>query len=133
MTIEAKDLMQFVGLAVSIGTALYAWIMSQGKAHEPKIKELGEALDVRVKEITTRLDRKADRLNALEGEVKRLSGEMLHLPDKGMVHRLELSLKDMQAQINGQGEVVKAVERTMQRVETFLLDNQGRPPRRSSK
>lgn len=116
MTIDGDMLLKGLTLVFSVGTAFYAWVMSQGKAHEPRLKDLDE-----------RCAKLADKLQAAEARVSTLEGELTHLPDKDMVHRLELSLKDMQAQINGQGEVVKAVERTMQRVEAFLLDAQNRP------
>lgn len=117
MTIDADTLIKVLTFAVSVGGALYAWVMSQGKAAEPKLKEMSDKLVAA-----------EAKLSAAEGRIAKLEGEMTHLPDKDMVHRLELGLKDMQAQINGQGEIVKAVERTMQRVETFLLEAQGRAP-----
>lgn len=116
MTIDGDMLIKALTLVVSVGGALYAWVMSQGKAHEPRLKELND-----------RIAAGETKLAAAEGRITKLEGEMVHLPDKDMVHRIELGMKDMQSRIEAQAEVVKAVERTMQRVETFLLDAQSRP------
>lgn len=116
MTIDGDILLKTLTLMFSVGTAIYAWVMSQGKAHEPKFKDL-----------TDKLVATEDKLSKAEGRIAKLEGEMVHLPDKDMVHRIELGMKDMQARIEAQAEVVKAVERTMQRVESFLLDAQSKP------
>lgn len=127
MTIDGDMLLKIVSLAVSVGAGLYAWVMSQGKAAEHDIKTLREWADKEVASLRS-------EVAGATGRVSKIEGEMVHLPDKDMVHRIELGMKDMQSRIEAQAEVVKAVERTMQRVESFLLEAQSRPaPARRSK
>ncbi len=116
MTIEADTLMKALTLLLAGGSLFYTWVMSQGKAYEPKFKELADRLESLSRDAT-----------AAAGRIAKVEGEMTHLPDKDTVHRIELGMKDMQSRIDAQGEVVKAVERTMTRVEEFLLQQQNRP------
>lgn len=116
MTIDPGQLISFLGLVISVGGSLYAWVMSQGRAAEHDIEKLRSE--------NTKL---ADALAVAVGRIAKVEGEMTHLPDKDTVHRIELGMSDMKAQINAQAEVVKAVKSTMERVESFLLAAQSAP------
>lgn len=131
MTIDGDMALKLMTFAISIGTALYAWVISQGRAYEPKLKELAEHCDGVTREFAARLEREIDRIAKVEGDLVRMAGEMAHLPSKDMVHRIELGMKEMQARIEAQAEVTRAVERTMQRIEAFMLETQNRPVARS--
>ena len=117
MTIDADTLIKTMTLLFSVGTAAYAWIMAQGKAHEPKFKDL-----------TDKLASAEQKLQAAEGRIAKLEGEMKHMPDQGAVHKLELGLKEVQSQMATHSEIVKRVERTMERVETFLDEQRRSAP-----
>lgn len=113
MTIDGNSLLQVFQFALPIAVGIYSWIASQNKDAHVEIGRL------------------RDENQKLGGRIAKIEGEMVHLPDKDMVHRIELGMKDMQSRIEAQAEVVKAVERTMQRVETFLLDAQSKAPARA--
>lgn len=116
MTVDADTLIKTLTLLMAAGTGLYAWVMSQGKAAMPELEKL-----------RAEMAKLSDQVTASSGRLTKVEGEMAHLPDRDMVHRIELGMRDMQARIDAQAEVVKAVERTMNRVETFLLEAQNRP------
>jgi polyribonucleotide nucleotidyltransferase len=109
VTIDGDSLLKIINFMLPIAVGIYTWIVTQNNDAHHEIKALDE------------------KLTAATGRVSKLEGEITHLPDKDMVHRIELGMKDMQSRIEAQAEVVKAVERTMQRVETFLLEAQNRP------
>lgn len=116
MTIEADTLMKALTLLLAAGSLFYTWVMSQGKAHEPKMRELAE-----------KLDEAATKLGAAEGRIAKLEGEMKHMPDQSAVHKLELAVNDVKAQMATSNEIVKRVERTMERVEAFLDEQRMTP------
>lgn len=117
MTIDGDSLLRVIQIALPIAVGIYAWVMGQNKETVHAVAALRELLDTETKAIRV-------EISAATGRVSKVENEMQHLPDKDMVHRIELGMKDMQTQIGAQAEVVKTVERTMQRVETFLLEVQ---------
>jgi len=86
-----------VALLISIGTSVTAFFTSGSK-------------------------RNAEKLADVEGRVQKLEGEMRHLPDKDAVHRLELTLKDLQAEIMKIGTSAEQSARSTARMETYLLE-----------
>lgn len=111
MQIDGDTLVKVLTLAFAIGSTLYTWSQAKNKAGAEALKEL----DQKVSGVRS-------ELVAVVTRVSKIEGELTHMPDKDTVHRLELSLKDMQARIDAQGETVKGLASTMRRVEEFLLN-----------
>ncbi len=111
MQIDIDSLIKGLTLAFAIGSTFYTWSQAKNKAGAEALKDL----DAKVGLVR-------GELAAMTTRVSKIEGELTHMPDKDTVHRLELSLKDMQARIDAQGETVKAVANTMRRVEEFLLN-----------
>ncbi|MHA7881733.1 DUF2730 family protein [Nitratireductor rhodophyticola] len=104
---DLQDLMPWLSataLIISLGTSVSTFLTSGAKQNSKKIADLDEAA------------------KALESRVQELETEMRHLPDKDAVHRLELTLKDMSAEIIKIGTSAEQSARTTARVEAYLLE-----------
>jgi len=99
-----KEWAGVVGAIVSILVLVYGWLTSGSKENSKKLADQQLAMD------------------GLDSRVQALESEMRHLPDKELVHRLELTMKDMQVQMAGMAASAEATARTARRVEEFLLD-----------
>ena len=91
-------------LIISLGTTVSTFLTSGAKQNAKKIADLDESS------------------KALESRVQELETEMRHMPDKDAVHRLELTLKDMQTEIIKIYTSAEQSARTTARVETYLLE-----------
>ncbi len=85
-----------VALLISIGTAISTFVNSGAKAN-------GETLSDHEK-----------RIQAVETELR-------HLPDRAMVHDLQLTLKDIQIEMASIKAATEQSTRTSRRVEEYLL------------
>ncbi|MEQ1672338.1 MAG: hypothetical protein ABL893_15910 [Hyphomicrobium sp.] len=124
MQVDADTLIKVLQFAFTLGATFFAWSQARNKAGAEALKELEKHIEV------VRSD-----VHALSNRCGKIEGEMRHMPDKDMVHTIELGMKDMQTQIAAQGEVLKgyaaALSRhteTMQRLEEFLLHSQRGSP-----
>jgi hypothetical protein len=99
-----KEWAGVVGAIVSIVVLVYGWLTSGSKENSQKLVDQQALID------------------GLDSRVQALESEMRHLPDKELVHRLELTMKDMQVQMAGMAASAEATARTARRVEEFLLD-----------
>ena len=97
-----------IALAISIGSALYAWLTS-GSRHNAEA----------VTKVTERLDGQEQRLGLIEAEWK-------HLPDKESVNRLELAMVELKGQITGLSKESEGTHRALLRMEDYLLKAGGR-------
>ncbi|CAN0654323.1 DUF2730 family protein [Nitratireductor aquimarinus] len=91
-------------LIISLGTSVSTLLTSGAKQNAKKIADLDESS------------------KGLESRVQELETEMRHMPDKDAVHRLELTLKDMSAEIMKIGTSADQSARTTARVEAYLLE-----------
>lgn len=69
----------------------------------------------------------ASRLSALESRVQDLESELKHLPDRAMVHELQLTLKDIQIEMASIKAATEQSTRTSRRVEEYLLQKKVEP------
>jgi hypothetical protein len=98
-----KDGLIALSTVASLLALFYAWLTSGSKKNTADIADLKAAREVQ--------DRKLQTLD--EG--------FKHLPDKDVVHRLELGMKDMQIQMASMATSQANTERTARRVEEYLL------------
>ncbi|MBE0691523.1 MAG: DUF2730 family protein [Aquamicrobium sp.] len=63
-----------------------------------------------------------ERQNEAERNIQALQNELKHLPDAQDVVELKLSITEMRGAMNTQAEVMGSVARTVQRLETYLME-----------
>jgi NADP-dependent 3-hydroxy acid dehydrogenase YdfG len=104
--VNILELTPYVALAISLITlaTLIKGNLTSGE------KALGE----RMGKAETKMVDYDRRIQSVESEIK-------HLPDKDMVHNLQLDLTDMKGQMAMMVKSSEATERATRRVEEFLL------------
>jgi hypothetical protein len=93
-----------IALILSLGNTIITFLTSGSTANADAISKL-----------STRVGDTETRLQNVESELK-------HLPDQQAVHRLELTLKDMQIEISRIASSAEQSARTSTRVEQYLLE-----------
>jgi hypothetical protein len=68
----------------------------------------------------------AKKVEVLEDRVSKVEGEMQHLPDKEITHRLELSLVAMKGELSAMNEKLRPVSATMERMQDLLMERPGK-------
>ncbi|WP_027237258.1 DUF2730 family protein [Leisingera caerulea] len=109
-TFTWSNIVAFVTLAVSLGTAVYAWISSRRTNVEERFKQGSD-----------RMDRHENRLLALEHTVK-------EMPSREDVHKIELAMERvngtmgrMEAVLEGNQQIMGRLESIVSRHEDHLL------------
>lgn len=124
MVVDADMLFRVLSVLVSAGAFLFSWSQAKSKAGAEALRDLeGKVAAVRA-EAESKIGHLRTEAAATSQRCSELEGELKHMPDKETVHRIELHMKDMQAQIGAQGEALKSYTATMQRLEEFLLHAQ---------
>lgn len=98
-----EHLLYLVSPAISLLALAYTVISARSKAARSEIDELA-----------TRIDETSRR-------VEKMETELVHLPTKEQVHRLEVSLAQIEGTSKTQAEIQKSMQGTLTRVESFLL------------
>lgn len=100
------DIAQLIGL-LAIG--LYTWWANREKVNAKRFKSLEDevrdrvtktALDAIEKDREERCERHRDRTSSIEGEMKKLSSDLSHLPTKGDIGRVHSRMDDVAADMN---------------------------------
>lgn len=99
-----EHLLYLVSPAISLLALVYTVISARSKAARSEIDELA-----------TRIDETSRR-------VEKLETELVHLPTKEQVHRLEVSLAQIEGTSKTQAEILKQVQQGTSRVESYLLN-----------
>lgn len=73
------------------------------------------SLDGKFLRVMDKVDKVEDRVSALENEFR-------HLPDRGSVHTIQLSLADLKGELKAMGEQLKPVAAISERLQEFLLE-----------
>jgi hypothetical protein len=115
MTIEFDHLMKALTFAVSIGSAIYAWLASHDKATAGSIREL----EVRLNEME-----KANTKSELElhAKVQALEAKLANVPSQEAIHKLELGMQDVRGGVDQLREQWTQTQHSIRRMEQFLLD-----------
>lgn len=61
------------------------------------------------------------KVDDAEDRISKIEGELAHLPDREVTHRLELSLTEMKGELAAMNERLRPVAATMTRVQEFIL------------
>jgi len=105
---EIGTVLGIASTVVALSSALYTWLTSRSKANADTIEAL------------------KDEHTTLRERVQKLESEIIHLPDKDSVHRLELHVTEMSGSIGRIEEQFKGVSRTVNRIDDFLMKAGGR-------
>lgn len=92
-----------IALLISLGTSITTFFTAGSKKNAQRIEEL-----------ETELSRQDGRIQAIESEMK-------HLPDRNMIHELQLTLKDMQVDMAALKTTAEQAATISRRLEDFLL------------
>ncbi|MGL5166653.1 MAG: hypothetical protein ACRC9K_12275 [Afipia sp.] len=85
-------------------------------------KDRSEADDQKFKDLSTRVGAVSGKVELVEDRVAAVEGELRHLPDKDVTHRIELALSDMKAEMRGLSEGVKPLKGMVERVHEALVE-----------
>ncbi|MCF1744637.1 DUF2730 family protein [Paradevosia shaoguanensis] len=100
----ARNVISVATGLISIGTMIYVWLTSQSKVNEADIRDLHK------------------KVSEQDGRLQGFENALKNMPDKDTVHDLDMKVSELNGQIRVVSESMKAVERTAQRIENFLLD-----------
>lgn len=126
MQIDGDTLLKVLSFAFSVGATLFAWSQARNKAGAEALKELeGQIASLR------------SEIAALATRINKAESELMHMPDKDTVHKIQLGMKDVQSQVAAQAETLRgyaeALQRnteTMRRLEDFLMTPRSQPAAR---
>jgi hypothetical protein len=92
------DLMlKIATLAFAVGSAIYSWVSARNKATTEKVDQLER------------------RMTKVEGDIE-------HLPDKDMSHRMEISIAEMRGEMRVLAEKLNPVAAISDRLQEYLLE-----------
>lgn len=116
---EIIDLIQkYDGLIAMAFTGLMILLSSKFVTREQQAAQIGE--------INGRVAAVAEKVELLEDRTSKIEGEIEHLPDKDITHRLELSLVEMKGELTAMNEKLRPVAATMTRMQDLLMERPGR-------
>ena len=101
--------------------ALLAFLLSVYNLLTKPAKDSSDKLAAFQKDEEEKLAKLAEVDGSHALRIQKLENEMLHLPDKDMVHRMELTMKDMQVQMATMASEAQANSRSLRRMEEWLI------------
>ncbi len=66
--------------------------------------------------------RSVEKIDKVEDRVAALENEFRHLPDRGSVHTIQISLAELRGEMRAMGEQLKPVAAISERLQEFLLE-----------
>lgn len=118
-----SDLAPWAGAVIALGTLVYTIINGKSKARSDKVAKLEARIDRMADAATlTEID---DRVDKLEDRATKVEQTLLHLPDKNITHRLELSIKDLRSEVQVLSERMKPVSAIAGRLQEAILEKAG--------
>jgi hypothetical protein len=101
---DLRDLLSVAAALIATGGAIYAWLTARSKANSGALREL------------EREHREVEhRVTSVEGDIR-------HLPDKESVHALQLAISEMRGSMGRIEESLGGTNRTVRRMEEFLME-----------
>jgi hypothetical protein len=111
-----KEIVPWLSLAVAVAALGYAIHQARSK----RIQQLEQIVSLMPKMADwVDLDRRTD---VLEDRATKLEGHLNHLPDKDVTHRLELSIRDLKAEVGMLSERMKPVSAVAHRLQEVILE-----------
>jgi len=104
-----------ISILVAIATALIATRFVTKEQHEKAVSSLDAKFIVAL-----------DKLDKAEDRIARVEQELGHLPSRETVHRMEISLANLNGEMRALGEQLKPVASISERLQEFLLEQANR-------
>lgn len=114
-----EELMAFaarISPAISVGTVIYVWLTAGSKKTATDLSAHKTEINKQLSEIAEDLEDHSSRIQAIEIG-------MHHLPDRDMVHGLQLTLKDIQIEMAAIKASAEQSTRISRRMEEYLIEN----------
>lgn len=105
-----------VALILSLGNTITGFLTGGAKKTAADLDAFKQSTGERFSAIDRTCDEYGSRIQNVESELK-------HLPDRTMVHDLQLTLKDIQIEMAAIKASTEQSTRTSRRVEDFLMTN----------
>lgn len=116
------NLAQIAVAVVSIlGFATSLWA-ARAKRFDDQIKAISKAFEEQVAAIRADIGRSFERTDGAEQRLARVENELAHLPNKDMVHALQLGMSELKGQMAALVERVTPIARSIDRVEQSLIE-----------
>ncbi|TCP88931.1 hypothetical protein C8J31_102100 [Rhizobium sp. PP-CC-2G-626] len=112
---ELRDWLSLIAIVISIAGTIWMWISAPSKKTNADLEVLRKVTAEEIKVLITSLTELARRTQALEGEMK-------HMPDRDMAHRLELTMEKISGRLDTLDERVKPIAATSVRLQEYLLE-----------
>lgn len=103
---EIKTWLSVVALLISSGTFFYAWLTSRAKNNSSEISGIKKAAKEHDRRIQT------------------VESELLHLPTKDNVHKMNVEMAQMQGTISTISAQVASMNLGFGRLETYILNKE---------
>lgn len=119
---DLGNLAQIAVAVVSIlGFVTSLWA-ARAKRFEDQIKATAKAAADTSAAIRANVDRSFERVDRAEQRLVRVENELAHLPNKDMVHALQLGMSELKGQMSALVERVTPIARSIDRVEQSLME-----------
>lgn len=114
------------GVLLAVGLSLWNLIQSPSTKNAGDIQKVRTDLGAEVEKTRAEIKLVDDKVDTVGGRVSTLETVMKHMPDKGDLHRLELSLERMSGHIETLGAKLEGVEHLSRRVQAMLTTSGGK-------
>lgn len=85
-------------------------------------KTLAEALKSFTEKVEHRQGKTEAKLVEYDRRIQSLEGEMKHMPDRDMAHRLELAVEKMSGRLDTMAETLRPIRATSERMSELLVE-----------
>lgn len=117
MDIEAvKGWIGAAAFAISIVTAVWAWMNSPGRKVLAEISKIGDGLKAHENRTVVELKKHDRRIQSVESEIR-------HLPTSDEFQALALSVTRIEGEVGRVDETLGSVRHTVERIDDFLRSN----------
>ncbi|PID65583.1 MAG: hypothetical protein CR977_00850 [Gammaproteobacteria bacterium] len=98
-----KFIFDITQLVITLGIAIYVWILSKHKVNATKIAQLEEAHAAKISALE---DKHRNELSTVKTELATIQANIKHMPDKRSIHNIH-------ERLNGQSELLRKMEGEM--------------------
>ena len=119
---EVGSLAQWVGILISLaGFAAGVWAALGRKTME-QILDLKKAKAEALAKVEADIASVKERMNRHEARIGSLESDFRHLPDKDIVHRIEIAIARLEGRIGQMDERLKPISAVADRWQDFMQD-----------
>ena len=122
-----KDWVGLIGAILALVLSIYAISTKPSKENSDKLEKLEKDSSARLEDLEKDLRKEmADQSSRITGHgqrIQKMESEMAHLPDKDIVHRLELSMTRIEGVISGLGQDLGNTSALVKEIDKYMRDN----------